>query len=96
MHIYRLLFDVHVLIGQEIIKIDDVVRAVKDWFSERRDRWLFVFNGADVIDNKDASDYINLRHFIPDSSYLHVILTTRSKTSKDISPLEGVRSRRDG
>jgi hypothetical protein len=73
MHIYRLLFDVHVLIGQEV-QIDDVVRAVKNWFSERCDRWLFVFNGADVIDNKDSSDYIDLKHFIPDSSYLHIIV----------------------
>jgi tetratricopeptide (TPR) repeat protein len=89
MHIYRLLFDVHVLIGQEV-KIDDVVRAVKNWFSERCDRWLFVFNGADAIDNKDASDYIDLKHFIPDSSYLQVIVTTRSRTAKDMSPLEGV------
>jgi tetratricopeptide (TPR) repeat protein len=90
MHIYQLLFDVHVPTGQEMIKIDDVVWAVKSWFSERRDRWLFVFNGADTIDNKDASDYIDLKHFIPDSSYLHIIVTTRSRTAKDMSPLEGV------
>jgi hypothetical protein len=90
LYIYRLLFDVHVLIGQEMVKIDDIVWAVKNWFSERRDRWLFVFNGADAIDNKDLSDYVDLRHFIPDSPYLHILITTRSRTAKDMSLLEGV------
>ncbi|KAH7122357.1 hypothetical protein B0J11DRAFT_581064 [Dendryphion nanum] len=88
--IYRLLFEVHITTGQEIIKANDAVARVKSWLSNRsRDRWLIVFDGADSVDDEDDG-YIDLMRYVPESRFLDVIVTTRSRTAKDVTALEGV------
>jgi hypothetical protein len=49
-----------------------------------------VFDGADTIEDKKTSEYINIKHFIPDVVSLHVIVISRSSTVKDMTQLEGV------
>jgi hypothetical protein len=49
-----------------------------------------VFNSVDTIENDEASEYIDIKHFIPDVASLHVIVTSRSSTAKDMTRLEGV------
>jgi len=89
-HMYQLLFDIRISAGQDMVQADDAVLAVKSWFSGGRDRWLLVFDGADAIENEEDDDYVDLQHYIPDSQFLHVIVTTRSRTAKEISSQEGV------
>lgn len=90
-YIYQLLFGVRMTAGQEIIKVDDAVLGVKSWFASRcDDRWLLVFDGADTVDDDKSNEYVNIRHYMPDSALLDVIITTRSRTAKDMTPLDGV------
>ncbi len=49
-----------------------------------------VSDGADTIENEEASEYIDIKHFIPDVISLHIIITSRSSTVKDMMQLEGV------
>jgi hypothetical protein len=65
--------------------VDDAVTEVKSWFSGRQGPWLMVFDGADSIDNSQSSGYINMEHFIPNATSLHVIVTSRSSTTKDMT-----------
>jgi len=89
-HMYHMLFNIRISAGQEMVQADDAVLAVKSWFSRGRDQWLLVVDGADAIENEEDGDYIDLQHFIPDSQFLQVIVTTRSRTAKEISLQEGV------
>ncbi|RYP57926.1 hypothetical protein DL769_009196 [Monosporascus sp. CRB-8-3] len=90
-YIYRLLFEVRTTAGQEGIKADDAVLGVKSWFSGRRDdRWVVVFDGADAIDDENDDKYVDLSRYIPESPLLDVIITTRSRTAKDMTSLDGV------
>lgn len=89
-NLYQTLFDVQMVAGKEIVSVDSAVMAVKSWFSGRRGSWLMVFDGADTIEDKEASEYINIKHFIPDVASLHVVVTSRSSTAKDMTRLEGV------
>jgi hypothetical protein len=74
----------------EIASVEEVVVTVKSWFASRQGPWLVVFNSADAIDNPNTKDYIDIKHFIPNIASLHVIITTRSKTAKDMTRLDGV------
>jgi hypothetical protein len=49
-----------------------------------------VFDGADTIEDEEASEYINTRHFVPDAAALDVVITSRSSTARDMTRLEGV------
>ena len=73
-----------------MVSVDDAVTRVKSWFSGRQGPWLIVFDGADTIENEEASGYINIRHFIPNVAYVYVIVTSRSSTAKDMTRLDGV------
>jgi hypothetical protein len=53
-----------------------------------------VFDGADTIEAKEASGHIDIKHFIPSTAALGVIVTSRSSTAKDMTHLEGVPSDR--
>ena len=90
-NIYRLLYgDVWLATkdGQELVS--DAVLRVKSWFSNKRHRWLLVFDGVDSLDDPQDQDYVNLLEFIPMSSKVDVIITSRSKTADDLSTLRGV------
>ena len=49
-----------------------------------------VFDGTDTIENKETDDYVDIKYFIPDIIYLYVIITSRSRTVKDMTRLDGV------
>jgi hypothetical protein len=76
--------------ANESVSVEDAVIAVKSWFAGRQGPWLVVFDGADTSDNPKAKEYIDIKHFIPNVASLHVIVTTRSKTVKDMTRLDGV------
>lgn len=77
--------------GQDLVKLEDAVPAVKRWFQSRRDGlWLVVLDSADAIDNEEDASYIDLRYFVPDGPKLHVVVTTRSSTAQEMTPLDPV------
>jgi tetratricopeptide (TPR) repeat protein len=89
-HLYRALWGVQTVSGVEKVSVESAVIGVKSWFSGQPGSWLMVFDGADVIENEDSIDYIDIKHFIPDVASLHVIITSRSTTAKDMTQLDGV------
>ena len=89
-NLYRTLFGIQMVAGQETVSVDSAVVGVKSWFAGQRGPWLMVFDGADVIENEEASEYIDIKRFFPDAASLHIIVTSRSSTAKDMTRLEGV------
>jgi hypothetical protein len=89
-NLYQTLYGVQMMAGTETISVESAVVGVKSWFSGQRGPWLMVFDGADTIENKEASEYIDIKHFIPDVASLHIIITSRSSTAKGMTRLEGV------
>ena len=49
-----------------------------------------VLDNADTIDNDRDKTYIDLRYFMPDAPRVHVIITPRSLTAKEITMLDAV------
>ena len=88
--IYRLLYGRPLGAGQEMVKVEDAVPAVKRWFHGREGRWLVVLDSADIIDNDRDKSYIDLAYFLPDAPGVHIVITSRSSTAKDITILEAV------
>ncbi|EUC26875.1 hypothetical protein COCCADRAFT_31470 [Bipolaris zeicola 26-R-13] len=89
--LYQTLFGLYTSAGQETaISVEDAVARVKSWFAGQRGRWLIVFDGADTIEDEKADGYINIKHFIPSTAALDVIIKSRSSTAKDMTRLEGV------
>lgn len=88
--IYRLLYGRQTDASPEIVKVEDAVPAVKRWFQGREGRWLVVLDSADTIDNDQHRSYIDLVYFMPDAPGVHVIVTSRSSTAKEITQLEAV------
>ena len=89
--IYRLLYGRPLGAGQEIVKVEDAVPAVKCWFHGREGRWLVVLDSADTIDNDRHRCYIDLEYFLPDAPGVHVVITSRSSTAKEMTTLEAVK-----
>ncbi|KAF2804628.1 TPR-like protein [Mytilinidion resinicola] len=89
-NLYQTLFGVQMVAGQETVSVDSAVIGVKSWFSSQRGPWLIVFDGADIIENEEVTEYIDIKRFIPDVASLHIIVTSRSSTAKDMTRLEGV------
>ena len=88
--IYRLLYGRPLSAGQEIVKVEDAVPAVKYWFHSHEGRWLIVLDSADTIDNDQDKSYINLKYFLPDAPGVHVVITSRSSTAKEMTTLDTV------
>ena len=88
--IYRLLYSRQVDIGHEIVKVEDAVPAVKRWFHGREGRWLVILDSADTIDDDQQKSYIDLDYFIPDAPGVHIIITSRSSTAKEMTTLDAV------
>lgn len=88
--IYRLLYGRQPDTGSEIVKVEDAVPAVKQWFQNRQGRWLLVLDSADTIDNEEDESYIDLGYFIPNVPGLHVVITSRSSTAKETTNLEAI------
>ena len=49
-----------------------------------------VLDSADTIDNDRDKTYIDLRYFMPDAPGVHVVITPRSSTAKEITMLDAV------
>jgi tetratricopeptide (TPR) repeat protein len=90
LQIYKLLYGLRAPEGQEMIKPEDAVLAVKSWFQRRSGRWLVVFDSADAIGDEEDKSYIDLRHFLPDAPSVNVIITTRSAIATEMTELEEV------
>ena len=90
LQIYKLLYGLRAPEGQEMIKPEDAVLAVKSWFQRRSGRWLMVFDSADAIDDEEDRSYIDLRYFLPDAPAVTVIITTRSAIATEMTQLEEV------
>ena len=88
--IYRLLYGHQIGAGQEIVKVEDAVPAVKRWFYGREGRWLVILDSADTIDNDQDKSYIDLEYLMPDAPGVHIVITSRSSTAKEITRLEAV------
>ncbi|KAI9797584.1 MAG: hypothetical protein M1825_005966, partial [Sarcosagium campestre] len=88
--IYQLLYNRQTDTGQGIAKLEDAVPAVKRWFQGREGRWLVVLDSADTIDNERDKSYIDLRYFMPDAPGVYIIITSRSSTVKEMTPLAAV------
>lgn len=90
MQIYRLLYNRQIGAGQEMLKVEDVVPAVKNWFHGRERRWLVILDSADTIDDDQGRSYIDLGYLMPDAPGVHIIITSRSSTAKEMTMLEAV------
>ena len=88
--IYGLLYGRSTGAGQETVKVEDAVPAVMRWFQGREGRWLVVLDSADTIDNEQDRSYVDLQYFLPDAPGVHVVVTSRSATAPDMTPLEAV------
>ncbi|KAL2058053.1 hypothetical protein ABVK25_001671 [Lepraria finkii] len=88
--IYRLLYGRQIDAGPGMMRVEDAVPAVKRWFHGREGRWLVVLDSADTIDNDQDNSYIDLEYILPDAPGLHVIITSRSSTAKEMTALEAV------
>ncbi|CAN9379920.1 unnamed protein product [Alternaria alternata] len=89
--LYQTLLGLHTAAGAETTtSVEDAVTGVKSWFAGQRGPWLMVFDGADTIEDEEASGYIDIKHFTPSTATLDVIITSRSSTAKDMTQLEGV------
>lgn len=88
--IYRLIYSHQVDIGHEMVKVEDAVPAVKRWFHGHEGRWLVILDSADTIDNDREKSYIDLGYFMPDTPGVHVLITSRSSTAKEITMLDAV------
>ena len=72
------------------MKVEDAVPAVKRWFYGREGRWLVILDSADTIDDDQQQSYIDLDYFNPDTPGVHIIITSRSSTAKEITTLDAV------
>ena len=88
--IYRLLSGRQMNAGDEMVKVEDAVAAVKRWFHGREGRWLVVLDSADTIDDDQQTSYIDLDYFMPDAPGVHVVITSRSSTAKEMTTLDAV------
>ena len=50
-----------------------------------------ILDSADTIDNDRDKSYIDLRYFMPDTPGVHIIITSRSLTAKEITALNAVK-----
>lgn len=87
---YRLLYSRSLGAGQETLKVEDAVPAVKHWFHGREGQWLVVLDSADIIDDNGDRSYIDLQYFMPDAHGVHIIITSRSSTAREMTTLEAV------
>ncbi|KAF3397593.1 hypothetical protein DPV78_008081 [Talaromyces pinophilus] len=72
-------------------EMDIVISVVKRWFEKNKQtRVLIVFDGADIIADKNKPHYVDINKFIPQSPHLDVIITSRSAEVENLCPLGGI------
>lgn len=65
------------------LSADDVLLAINSWFGQTQGKWLFVFDGADELDNIGDPRFVDIDRYVPSSSCVHVIVTSRSLTARE-------------
>ncbi|KAI9874743.1 MAG: hypothetical protein M1830_009336 [Pleopsidium flavum] len=91
--IYRLIFLSSTAIEQELPNIEEIVFRVKDWFTQGLQKWLWVFDSADSIEDREDPNFLNIKTFIPSSPSVHVLITTRSSNAQNLTTLKAVKVR---
>jgi tetratricopeptide (TPR) repeat protein len=86
--VYRTLYDPLLVKPSETLSADEAINAVKSWLNGRDGRCLLVFDSADNMHNSHAADFFRLSRYLPASSYLDVIITTRTQPTKGLSEFE--------
>ncbi|KAK4065015.1 hypothetical protein Purlil1_14075 [Purpureocillium lilacinum] len=89
-NLYETLYQGRVVTVENPKAFESILIAIKAWFSRQQGPCLMVFDGANLADDETASDSIDLKHFLPNAPNLHIIITTRTSTALDMSPLRGV------
>jgi hypothetical protein len=95
-NIYQLLFNVAWSVGDGWDRIEEAVIRVKSWLGQPGARWLLVFDGADSVDIPDNPEYVVLDHFMPQSSFVDVIVTSRSEMVQELGTHGSVHVREMG
>ncbi|KAK5107705.1 hypothetical protein LTR62_000899 [Meristemomyces frigidus] len=72
------------------LDIDQAISAGKTWFESREGKWLFVYDNADSLDDKDDPYFVDLQHYLPDAPGVEMIVATRSRTAMDMTELEAI------
>lgn len=88
--IQALLYNIQQEARQGHAQLQHAISAVKQWFYVRGKRWMFVFDNADSVRDHNDPCYIDLRHFLPDSPDIHVIVTTRDRLTSEMSELPAI------
>ncbi|KAH6895902.1 P-loop containing nucleoside triphosphate hydrolase protein [Thelonectria olida] len=70
-------------------KDEEVRDAVVRMLAEGEERWLMVFDEADHLHDNDKA-FFDIRQYIPASSNIHVIITSRSSLAGELSTWDGV------
>ena len=52
-----------------------------------------MFNGADELENANNAEFVDLSHYMPGSPHVHVIVTSRNSTARDLSTFKGIHVR---
>lgn len=71
---------------------EKVRAAVLMWFFRNPGKWLFVFDEADELSEKD-DNFVQISNYIPAGNKVHVIITSRSSIARDLSTYDGVEIR---
>lgn len=88
--IYSFLFNVQPRMGQENVRIEEVVTIVKNWFVGQKGKSLFIFDNADTIDNPEDDSYIDIELYLPTDPSVHIIVTSRCGAAREMMNLEAV------
>ena len=67
-----------------------VVQKVHQWFIGKPGPWLFIFDAADAIDDENHENFVKISDYIPQSPHVHVIITSRSATARELSTFDGI------
>ncbi|KAF5696666.1 kinesin light chain [Fusarium mundagurra] len=68
---------------------EDVKREVLGWFARASGKYLFIFDGADSLNQTDK-DFVELSEYCPGSPNTHIVITSRSSIAKSMSTFVGV------
>ena len=81
-HLHGLMYPGEKGKGPKRSSLDELFRAIGDWFSGRSEPFLLVFDGADNIDNPKDPSNVDLRKVVPNHISVDVIVTTRRSSAQ--------------
>ncbi|KAH7308419.1 nucleoside phosphorylase domain-containing protein [Stachybotrys elegans] len=77
----------------QAVSPEEAVQSVHSWLLGKPGTWLFIFDGADELDNADGPNFVDIPEYIPGSPRVHVLVTSSSSTTQDPSTFDGVHVR---